>query len=712
MTNQIPAPGAVRVEYPEADVAHIVMDQPGKSANVLSSAFQKDLERVLDALEHRQAEGRAPSVVVLSSGKPKIFVAGADLNAIVDTPDWSDEQIIRFCNYGQWLYHRLQQGPWTSVAAIRGACVGGGLELALGCDFRVALDDRRTLLGLPETKLGLIPGWAGTVRLPRMMPLDTAFALIAGGRLLPAPEAHALGIVDCLVSDDSLVATAIGFARRPEAVNLRDLRRKQQLGPALTDVADPDSLEKNWHAQIDSCSSIHPFAPGVLARHMIRSAKLDFAQACQSEALAMAGVYRAPPGRGLLNSFFLGEYNRRSPGWDIEPGASQTINRVGVVGCGIMGQAVGHLLADANIPVSLYDSNPEFARCLLAQLPDGLATAVDEVSALSACDLVIETVTEDTAVKQQVLAEISAHIPASALIASNTSTIPVAVLAETVRIPERFCGIHFCHPQLMQLVEIVIGPLSAPATIRSALDFVRRLGKTPVVLRDAPGFVVNRLLMAMIDQSVALLREGHSWVTIDRNMREFGMAGGPFEIIDQIGIDTVVAGGRSMARHGVPHGLPSPLLPRMAKHKQLGKKSGAGFYLYGPENSRTASPKALQLLEDLVNPASPEDPNRIVNGILLALLESATDILDAGIVADLRDIDLCLIRGLGFPAHTGGILFWADQAGPAKISELLAENRTATVLPPAALTRWLESGQFFYPHGTRQSRSAPVNSSV
>jgi 3-hydroxyacyl-CoA dehydrogenase/enoyl-CoA hydratase/3-hydroxybutyryl-CoA epimerase/3-hydroxyacyl-CoA dehydrogenase/enoyl-CoA hydratase/3-hydroxybutyryl-CoA epimerase/enoyl-CoA isomerase len=695
-----PTPAAttdVRVEYPENGVAVLVMDTVGKSANVLSRAFQDSLSAAIDEVAERP-ELRS---VILMSAKPRIFVAGADLTAIVDHLDWSDEEIIEFCHFGRRLYQRLQEGPWTSVAAIQGACVGGGLELALGCDYRVAVDDPKPLFGLPETKLGLIPGWAATVRLPRMMDLDQAIGLITSGRLFPAREALSLGLVDQLVLAAELMEAALRMAADPARRAARSARRSQVLGPALTRVDAAEVLCREWRERVQSERSIWPFAPEVLARHMIESAAAGFEEACQSEARAMAVVWGSPPSHGLINYFFLGEHNRRQPGADTGNAAPRPIQTLGIVGCGVMGQAIARLAAEKRATVRLFDHNPAIAQTTAAAL-SGKAEAVAGLDGLAGCDLVIEAVPELPQVKLEVLRRLEDAVPETALIATNTSTLPVGELATGLKHPVRFCGIHFCHPSLLELVELVPGERTEAATLASAIAWVRGLDKTPVVVRDQPGFVVNRLLPGLVEAALALVTEGHGLAAVDAAMRATGMTGGPFEMMDEIGLDTLLNGGRAMAQRDVPGRFISPILPRMVKHGRLGRKCGRGFYRWDGSAMPRIDPESLALLADCLGPTRVTDETAVRERVLVELLLRATGLLDAGAVRDPRDIDLCLIRGLGFPAQLGGILFWADQTGPAGVQRLLGRHVPVESTWPLALTTWLNNGRpFFYPHGTR-----------
>ncbi len=686
----------VRVDYPGTGVAVLVMDTAGKSANVLSRDFQLALSAAMDEVASRAGI----ESLILTSGKPRIFVAGADLTAIVDHLDWADEAIMEFCHFGRRLYQRLQEGNWTSVAAIQGACLGGGLELALGCDYRIAVDDSRPSFGLPETKLGLIPGWAATVRLPRLMDLDRAIGLITAGRLFPPREALELGLVDELAAGEDLLAAAIRLAADPDKRQARIDRRRQILGPALTPVPDPEELVREWRERVRTLPSVWPFAADVLAGHMIRSAELDFEAACRSEARAMAVVWGSPPSHGLINHFFLGEHNRRNPGIETGPAKPRAIQSLAIVGCGVMGQAIARLAAAKRLAVKLFDEKPATAARAAESLA-GAVTVAAELSDLAGCDLVIECVPEELALKREVLAALSHSLPENALIATNTSTLPVAELAGHVIAPERFCGIHFCHPGLLELVEIVPGARTSAECLATAVAWIRSLGKTPVGVIDQPGFVVNRLLPGIVDTALDLFAEGNEIGPIDAAMRSLGMAGGPFEMMDEIGIDTLLKGGRELARRGIPSGNSSPVLPRLVRHGRLGRKTGRGFYRWAGASMPEQDQECVQLLADCVGPGRISSPEEIQERILVAVLERATALLDAGTVHDQRDIDLCLIRGLGFPAQLGGILFWADQQGPVRIRELLTAHFPDEDSWPSTLVRWLDADLFFYPHGSR-----------
>jgi 3-hydroxyacyl-CoA dehydrogenase/enoyl-CoA hydratase/3-hydroxybutyryl-CoA epimerase len=724
----------------QAGIVIIRLDMPGRGANILDRTLFAELDQaMLDLAQQTELQG-----IVLASAKPSIFIAGADLNAIASSLDWPDQSIVEFCENGRRVMARFSQTPFPTVAAIHGACVGGGMELALWCDYRIATDDRRTQLGLPEVKLGLVPGWAGTVRLPRLIGFEPAAELAVTGRSISAEEGLRLGLVDRVTTADELIGAAVQWirshqapAKSPEKSPAKSSaevpsgfvgRRQRLLGrvgvirpdqtaaqtafaaaaSAVTRVSDrpaagadrpaiPDSdpagsamsaelseVVAGLKLRIARQSDVYPLAPSVLLRHMAQSFDQTYDQAAHSESLAMAEVWGSPPNRGLLNHFFLGDYSKK-----MISGAGlpiSTLQRVGIVGAGLMGLAIAKNCLQRKIEVVLIDSDPnrleEASRALAdLNLPAAggpIAETSQDFSGLAGTDLVIESVVENFRIKSEVLQQIEQVVGTDKIIASNTSAIPITRLATALKNPQRFCGIHFCHPQLMALVELIRGTRTGDAAMGIGLSWVRQLGKTPVLLKDGPGFVVNRLLAAMLNQAIDLLWEGYAVEEIDQAMRDFGFLGGPFEIIDTIGVETCMYAGHEMWKAGVTCVSLSPLLPKLAKLGRMGRKTGLGVYRYSDRTARgTVDPDFAAIVasyrraqpdpdkhDPVQNGSAPslgESP--IANKILLAMVAEAENILREQIVNDIRDIELCVIHGLGFPPHQGGLLFWSDQMG-------------------------------------------------
>lgn len=688
----------LRLEQVATDVVAMVLDDPAKSANVLTSGLHRDLEAGLDFLDE------LPNLkgVILTSAKPKIFVAGADLVNITRTLDWPDERIEQFCFHGQRLYNRFRERQYVSVAAIRGACVGGGWELALGCDYQLAAADPKTFFGLPEVKLGLVPGWAGTVRLPRLIGIEPALDLITSGRNLSVAEANQLGLLAAVVPAEELLPAALRQIEQALANQAQLEKRLHDLEPLRLTAEEAQQLESLYLGRIAANPAIHSYAPTVVAQHMLSSCTLPFGDACQSEARAMTKVYGSPASYGLLNNYFLGEHNRRRPGWIETTAVAETPQCLGVVGLGVMGRAILQAAARKSTATVGFDPTPAAAAAARELATSGNLSLVvaESIEELRSSQLVIEAVVERLETKQAVLKELCRLLPPDALLATNTSTIALRELLPAVTHPERFCGIHFCHPTLMQLVEVIRGEQTSEATVNAAAQWVRSLGKTPVVVKDSPGFVVNRILSALLDAALQLAVEGHSIVEIDEAIRAFGFQAGPFEMMDLIGLDTTALAGQSLLAAGVPQVSRLPALMKLIRQGRLGRKTGQGFYRYftpgGPAEPDAAGEAVLAGYRTAASAPGPADS--IAPRILAAALIAAVDVWQREIVRDPRDLDLCVIQGLSFPVHRGGLLFWAGQQGPRALGPALEWG--ASLHPeaalPARLLDWQASGQPFY----------------
>ena len=656
----------VSVQHLDSGIALISLDMPGSSANVLTTEMFAELDLTFAELS-RQTD--LPGIILISS-KPRIFVAGADLKAINNTLDWPAERVVSFCEKGRSVMRRLSNMPFPTCAAIHGACVGGGLELALWCDFRVAAA-QGTKMGLPEVNLGLVPGWGGTVRLPRLASLEIGLDLVTSGRLVNAQQACEMGWVDAVVELDERVRAAetqLQMATESGAY----LQKRQDLLGAVENIGDLESLRSQFIQRVARQTEIHDAAPRMVLEHMLATADLNQDQALTSESLIMSKAYGSPPSRGLLNHFFLGEHNRKKPGFVDTTLAPRNLSQVGIIGAGIMGCSIAQVCAQSGMSVVLLDNQDEaLARARDYLNRDGVTTT-SRYEELSDCDLVIEAVVESLPIKQQVFQQVQQVVCDETIIATNTSAIPLRRMVDSIEDPTRFCGIHFCHPQILSLIEVIRGDLTSEQTMATAVGFIRALGKMPVAVKDSPGFVVNRLLTIMLDQSLRLVEQGHTIHEIDQAMQDFGFRGGPFEIMDVIGTDTCMLAGRAMWDSGIRSLTPSPVLPKMVKKGWLGRKSLNGFYRYDKmDGERKPNPEADQLLVDYQIGEERIANSRIAHSVMSAVVLEATHILEHQIVADPRDVDLCIINGLSFPSHLGGLLFWADQFGIGEVNSFL-----------------------------------------
>jgi 3-hydroxyacyl-CoA dehydrogenase/enoyl-CoA hydratase/carnithine racemase len=687
------------VERQADGTAVLTFSVPGHSQNVLTQEVFEGLARALDEI----AAGPPPRAIILRSGRPGSFFAGADIERLERLHTLGRADIERLCDAGRAAFGRLCGAPWPSVAIIDGACLGGGLELALACDLRVATDAAHTLLGFPEVKLGLLPGWGGTVRLPRLIGPGPAVELMASGEPVGGEAAGRIGLVDACVPAAAAEESARRLAAAASAQGGHLARRQVQRPPLAAE--EREFLEATSAAVILGRSGGHYPAPLAILQTVLDGCDGKVEEAGRLESSAFAALASSPVSRQLIRVFRLGERNRRDSGLD-QPAATpaqaaggrppaepDTIARPAVIGAGIMGAGIAASHLRAGFDVTLVDVQADALARSVATILDeaawdrstrradaaravalaGRLHTVTQMDAIAAADLVIESVLERTDVKRQVLAEIERTVGPETVIATNTSTNPIAKLAESLRDPARFCGIHFFNPvRRMTLVEVVRGPATSDATVATAVAHVKRLGKCPIVVRDSPGFLVNRVLMPYLHESVEMLREGVDQQRIDRVARGFGMPMGPLELYDMIGLDTAFYAGLVLDDAYGDRIEASPLIPALVKSGRLGRKSGAGFYRYRPDGGQRARIErpdegVPRLIEPYRLPARENSDATIADRLLLPMLLEALRALDEGIVRDGRDVDLAVIHALGFPAFRGGLLAWGDSLGAAEV---------------------------------------------
>jgi len=692
-----PHPATLTIEHVDDGFVTLAFAVPDHRQNVLTPGVLADLAAALDDFENRPPR-RRPRGLVLRSARPGSFFAGADVARLDDVRRLPEAEIARLCDAGRALFARLSRLPWPSVAIIDGVCLGGGLELALACDLRVATDAEHTLLGFPEAKLGLLPGWGGTVRLPRLIGPGPAVELAASGENVAAAAAARMGLVDACVPAEQAIETAHRLIDAHSQSGFVAARRRRQASAVELDPLEREFLEATSSAVILGRTGGHYPAPPAILRTILAGAAVDADAAGAIESAAFAKLARSPVAGQLLRVFRGGERNRRDPGIGsgdaaAEPSVSAApVAAPAVIGAGIMGAGIAAAHLRAGCDATLIDVS---AAALAAAVPGlldeaawdratkrtdparalalaGRLRTATQLAAVADADLVIESVTERTDVKQQVLADIERLVGPATIIATNTSTNPIARLAAGLSDPARFCGMHFFNPvRRMTLVEVVRGPATSDATVAAVVAHAKRLGKCPVVVRDSPGFLVNRILMPYLHEAVEMAREGVECGRIDRVARGFGMPMGPIELYDMIGLDTAFYAGLVLSAAYGDRIEASPVIPALVKSGRLGRKSGCGFYRYAAAASkpRMLGPDAgaAELIRRYALPARETSDRTIADRLLLPMLLEAVRALDEGLVRDGRDIDLAVIHALGFPPFRGGLLAWADTLGPAEV---------------------------------------------
>jgi 3-hydroxyacyl-CoA dehydrogenase/enoyl-CoA hydratase/3-hydroxybutyryl-CoA epimerase len=709
-------------------LATLTFDLPGKRVNVFTRAALEDLERAIGEAASREDVG----CLILLSGKEGNFIAGADVEEIARVTDPVEAEAGS--RVGHRLFAAWESLPFPTVAAIRGTCLGGGTEIALASTYRVASDGAATRMGLPEVRLGILPGWGGSTRLPRLIGAPESLDLILTGKTVAGRKALKLGLVDALLPDARFLDLVRDFALARVDKKRRDgaegggggggidfkelLLEKNPLGRKVVfDQARKKTLEQTRG---------HYPAP-LRAIEVIRIGIEDGRRAgFDAEARALAELAISRTSKNLVHVFRLTEEAKKEAGL---PGAApKTVHRTAVLGAGVMGGGIAQLIAqEANLPVRMKDVRDE-------ALASGMATAAGlferqvkrhrleapearrkmallaptlEFTGLGGVDLVIEAVVEKLEVKQEVFAELARHVRADTVLASNTSSLSIAKIAARTPHPERVVGMHFFNPvHKMPLVEVIAAPGSDPAAVNTVFAFTRRLGKTPVLVKDAPGFLVNRLLMFYSVESLWLLDEGYRIEDLDRTMMDWGMPVGPMALTDEVGIDvaTKVA---HILHEAFSDRLPVPgWLDRLTGSGRLGTKNGKGLYRYEGRERRDADPAVYGLLGLHPNRQNP-DPGHIADRMVLPMVNEAARCLEEEVVRSAGDLDLALIFGTGFPPFRGGLCRWADQEGLRQIVSTLERLESSVgdrFSPSEALIRTAEAGGFYarFP-GTQRS---------
>jgi 3-hydroxyacyl-CoA dehydrogenase/enoyl-CoA hydratase/carnithine racemase len=709
---------AIALSRPEPDLVVLTFHSPDRSANILSRAVLGELERHLDQLATASAP---PAGLILMSAKPGVFIAGADLREFADSFDAPAEEVEALCRRGQDLFRRLSQFPFVTVAAIEGICVGGGAELAMWCDRRLLSDHEKTQFGFPEVKLGLFPGWGGTARTPRVIGLGNAVELITGGEPLSAQEACRLGLAWGPIPSHELFDAAVRVVREEQQTRQFECDRAAWSQPIAISETELAFLGATASAYIRGQTKDQYPAPLAALEVMLEAAGKDVEAACRLEATGMTSLFGTPVNRSLINVFFLTDRNKKDMGVDGKPVKPGSIERVGVVGAGIMGSGIVAANLKRQFPVVLGDASaaaiqqgarnsleeaaydkvrkgPDPERVL--ELAPRLRSA-DGDAAFAGCQLVVEAVVENQQVKQQVLKRLETHLAEDAILASNTSTIPITKLAAELQRPDRFCGLHFFNPvRRMKLVEVIRGDKTSDTTVATAVAYAKKLGKFPIVVRDGPGFLVNRLLFPFMNEALELVCEGVDIPAIERAAKSFGMPMGPLELYDMVGLDTAFYAGRVMWEAFPQRIGASPLLPALVKAGRLGQKSGRGFYIHAgrKRGKLQLDPELAPLIAPYLRGKSELDRTAIQRRLMLPMVLEATRVLSEGLVRDVRDVDLGMIFGLGFPPFRGGLLWWADQVGAAELLEWLKpfESLGERAQPTTLLLEMAAKGRRFY----------------
>lgn len=712
-TMPMETPELIRRLVTDENICVLTFDRPDSAANIFDKAALMELS---DHINYVMCNSHIKGLV-LTSAKKSIFIAGADLTQLskAKTP----EELRDMIELGQVVFNRLATLNIPTVAAIHGACVGGGYEVTLACDYRVASPDKVTKIGLPETQLGIIPAWGGSTRLPRLIGLPKALDVILGGKTLAAKPALKCGMVDDLVPREYLVEKACQLIlKRGMKLRVRKTKLAHKvatLGPVVNFITK--KVQKQVLGRTRGHYPAIPKALEVVTQGLSKS--LDDSLALERDAILELGTTEAC--RNLIRIFFLQERAKKLTGVpaDAAPETKVTpVKRVTVVGAGVMGGGIAQWSSARGLNVILRDINHEALAKGLAGIAKVYEQAVkrhamtkieardgmDRISAsavdvpLHSVDVIVEAAVEKMDLKKKLFAHLDSLAGPETILASNTSALSISEIATATQHPERVIGIHFFNPvHRMQLVEVVVGKQTSPEVVRRSVKFVQQIGKLPVVVKDAPGFLVNRILMPYLIEAGHLFENGARVEDVDEAMLEFGMPMGPLRLIDEVGVDVSHHVASDLASKFRDRMHCPEVLAKMFTDELLGKKNGKGFYLHSKKGK-----------EPVVNPRIDKYKSgtacakltreELRTRMVLLMINEAARCLEGGIVEEAADVDFGMIMGTGFAPFLGGPLRFADSVGITHIVDEMKRlaDEELRFTPCNLLQTLAGTGQKFY----------------
>ncbi|HIE5386885.1 TPA: fatty acid oxidation complex subunit alpha FadJ [Enterobacter cancerogenus] len=693
------------------NVAVITIDVPDEKMNTLKAEFGVQVRAMLKQIR----ENKAIRGLVFISAKPDNFIAGADINMIARAQ--SAQEAEDLAHQGQQVMAEINALSIPVVAAINGACLGGGLELALACHGRICTDDAKTVLGLPEVQLGLLPGSGGTQRLPRLVGVSTALEMILTGKQLRARQALKVGLVDEVVPHSILLDAAVERALQGRQARrhlpVRERILAGPLGRAVLFSTVGKKTEQKTKGNYPAAKRILD----VIETGLAQGSSSGYA----AEAKAFGELAMTPQSQALRNIFFASTDVKKDPGSDAEPAP---LHSVGVLGGGLMGGGIAFVTASkGKLPVRIKDINPKGINHALQyswQNLDqkvkrrhikpserdktlGMITGTTDYSGFAHRDLVIEAVFEDLALKQQMVADVEAHCAPHTIFASNTSSLPIGDIAANAARPQNVIGLHFFSPvEKMPLVEVIPHAATSPQTVATVVKLAKKQGKTPIVVADKAGFYVNRILAPYINEAMRLLTEGEKIEHVDDALVKFGFPVGPIQLLDEVGIDT---GTKIIpvleAAYGDRFSPPANIVSAILKDDRKGRKNGRGFYLYGAKGRKSkkqVDPSVYGLIS--VTGQGKLSAVQCAERCVMMMLNEAARCFDDQVVKNARDGDIGAVFGIGFPPFLGGPFRYMDTLGASEVVAILqrlAAQYGPRFTPCDELLQRAERGQTFWP---------------
>ena len=680
-------------------IAWLTFDLPDGKVNKFTASALAELSTMLDQL----AAEDAIKAIVIRSGKEGNFIAGADINELARIKDVRDAKAKS--QAGHAVFAKLAALPIPTIAAIHGPCLGGGLEMALACQYRVVTDHPTTSLGLPEVNLGIIPGWGGTQRLPRLIGLTPALKMILTGKPVDGRGAYRMGLADAIAAQVFLKDETRRFINevltrqgRREVVRRRRRRQPLLMRTLAYTAIGRRVIYRQARRQLVKRTKGHYPAPVEALRVIGETYRRRSASRNLSiEMEAFSRLACTPISRNLVWLFQASQRMKRA-GASLSGRALAPVRCAGVVGAGIMGSGIAWALSHAGISVRMMDVSWDSV-CKGMGAAAGMYRALVKRRKMTAgemnlamhrisptidytgfvgADVVLEAVAEDLEIKKRVLAEIEKHVRSDTIICTNTSSLSLRELAGALKRPKRFVGLHFFNPvNRMTLVEVIASRKTSQDTLIAAVELVRRLGKTPIVVGECAGFLVNRILLPYLIESAWMFEEGVEAQRIDRLLEDFGMPMGPITLVDEVGLDVGCKVAKVLeSAYGSRMHVPGALSAVAASVDTLGRKTGAGFYLYR-NGQKKPNREVARLVEQVRNqegvPARELTDDEIVDRAILIMVNEAARCIEEGVVDDPEALDLAMVMGTGFAPFRGGLLRYADQRGIDEIMRRLSE---------------------------------------
>lgn len=709
---------SIYVQSIEDGIYDVVFDRKGDAVNKLDQVTLAELREAVAAVCNvDNIRG-----VIFSSAKD-CFIVGADITEFMGFFSADDEELIAGLTDIHTLLNQIEDMSCPTVTAINGLCLGGGFELALSTDYRVMSDQAK--VGLPEVKLGIYPGWGGTVRLPRLIGVDNANEWICGGAEKRPDAALTDGGVDAVVAVDQVKAAALDLLKGCISGKFDyQARRDEKKSPIKLNQVEQMMAFESAKGVIGGKAGPHYPAPMAALKTIQKGANLPRDKALAVEAKGFIKVAKTDVCAALVGLFLKDQYVKKVSK-DFETQA-EPVKKSAVLGAGIMGGGVAYQSASKGTPILMKDINEgalqlgldEATKLLNKRVYRGRMDSMKMASVLnsitptlnygdfSTVDIVVEAVVENPKVKKAVLAEVEGHLPEGAVLTSNTSTISITELATALKNPENFCGMHFFNPvHLMPLVEVIRGEKTSEQAVARTVAYAKAMGKTPIVVNDCPGFLVNRILFPYFGGFSALLADGADFQKVDKVMERFGWPMGPAYLLDVVGIDTAHHADAVMSV-GFPDRMQHEgenSIDRMYKLERFGQKNSKGFYRY--ELDRKGKPKKLvdeevpQLLQGIAEKSADFSDEEIIERMMIPLCIETVRCLEDGIVASPAEADMGLIYGIGFPPFRGGAFHYMDQIGLDKFCEMAKKYEALGPLyqPTEKMKQMAAAGDKYFP---------------